>query len=738
MLKALSKIFLVFSILFGFVLAGPVLLINRYTLEWASTLIPDTSLTWESVDVDVDYQSLLSRHFRVKLRQLNLRYQDYAAEVNSAYIVLKTDISKPFGVALLKFDADISSVSLSQTEKKSNSSDLEFKIPKFVAKIVESLVSCEWNIRTDHLVIGDKKGRFLLSGHSEHQPELTIELNLDEQADLTATLALYDATAKRGTLKFFARKQEMSGGLDFKFSESALHSDIRLTQGRVAAHGVLDMQFTKESETHQGQGLLKIDLLTPDLPVSKTEAQVRISTRLDSRQLEFDLDSDILSKITLLTNSKEIVDLTPKGLSFKGLTTVIVSSQGGDIGGSVSSYIAVQEKDTKGVSLRGELDYKLIFGEKFDQKAKVDLMASLKDVKKIESALRGTDLEIPAPFNQLDGQLSCQLLNDPLDIRTDLSELNLSCESVLASEEQRYKIKARLFLLNVLKVKEQPHINGDISIQDAKLQLPHMSLKDPLPKLESDPRIVMSSSSSEFPAKTKKVPFTYHLRIKNEGKPVLVNTEFFEDPIPIDLEFSLNSQQGVKGAVKVNNHPLTLFRREALVRQIQILLKPDHEDPDIEGDILFDNNNYQISMKIYGSVREPKYTFESRPYLNHDDIMSMLLFGKKNSELAQVDMKSAKSARHAVADKAINLLSMYYLASTPVESIDYNPEDGVLSARLNLTKGTSLNLGKNSKDKKVAKIQQVLGENWIFETSYSQDGQKKKSANGVIKWIQRY
>lgn len=71
----------------------------------------------------------------------------------------------------------------------------------------------------------------------------------------------------------------------------------------------------------------------------------------------------------------------------------------------------------------------------------------------------------------------------------------------------------------------------------------------------------------------------------------------------------------------------------------------------------------------------------------------MLLFGRKLDALDAGQAASVGSTGAAVADGAVTLASMYLLASTPVESVGYNPVTRVSTAKIRLADGTSLNVG---------------------------------------------
>jgi outer membrane protein W len=74
----------------------------------------------------------------------------------------------------------------------------------------------------------------------------------------------------------------------------------------------------------------------------------------------------------------------------------------------------------------------------------------------------------------------------------------------------------------------------------------------------------------------------------------------------------------------------------------------------------------------------------------------------------------------AIKDGAIGLSSMYVLASTPVESVNYDSGSGVVTARVRLAEGTTLNVGTQSNQVSQVGVRKRLGKHWAVETDVNQ------------------
>jgi hypothetical protein len=119
--------------------------------------------------------------------------------------------------------------------------------------------------------------------------------------------------------------------------------------------------------------------------------------------------------------------------------------------------------------------------------------------------------------------------------------------------------------------------------------------------------------------------------------------------------------------------------------------------------------------------------------------LAVLLFGKEPEFLDPDKVQSVENTRAALADGMINLISMYYLASTPVESISYNPVSQSFSAKVNLARGTSLTVGTDPENLGEIGIRRNLGGGWSLETKAAIDEETgTNSGSAMLRWSTSY
>jgi hypothetical protein len=160
----------------------------------------------------------------------------------------------------------------------------------------------------------------------------------------------------------------------------------------------------------------------------------------------------------------------------------------------------------------------------------------------------------------------------------------------------------------------------------------------------------------------------------------------------------------------------------------------------VEGRAQVVYTEYTVTVDVVGPLDEPRLELSSIPPLPERDLWSVLIFGRPLKALDAQDTESVGNLQAAAADGALGLASMYALASTPVESVGYNPITKQFQARLRLTDGTSLVLNSDFKALNEIGLRQRLGKNWSIRTYIENpfEENKKTSLNTYLEWSLSY
>jgi len=148
--------------------------------------------------------------------------------------------------------------------------------------------------------------------------------------------------------------------------------------------------------------------------------------------------------------------------------------------------------------------------------------------------------------------------------------------------------------------------------------------------------------------------------------------------------------------------------------------------------------DYNITMVLAGLLGHPQIRFMSDPPLEDNQILAAFLFGRPLNQLGDDQKTSVSNLGAAFADAALSISSLYLLASTPIESLGYDPDREVIVARMGLGGGTTLELGGGI-DSSTVGIRKRLSQNFIFSSDVETVmASGKRTVLALIEWVKRF
>ncbi len=360
-------------------------------------------------------------------------------------------------------------------------------------------------------------------------------------------------------------------------------------------------------------------------------------------------------------------------------------------------------------------------------KLKYDVVGSLtiEKFEKIVGILSNTEWEIPAPLNVLKGPLALTVDGKGKEETDVRATFELSTK--LASRTQR------IFSTTKGEFRMPPRLTADVNLDDVSLVLPDIEVRTP-PELMPDSRFTNLQATRTI-AKTTG-GFQYEIRIRTPAaNPIRLAHPISKTKVPIRVNMLLGADQPATGKINVDTFTLELFRREAKVEYFELIAATQKTETEVKGKVNFYYTDYTISLYIDGLADRPRTRLVSDPPLPEKQVVAVLLFGKPMEELDSDQMNSVGNTRSALVDGALTLASMYALASTPVESVGYDPATKVFSAKLRLADGTSFNLKSDTTQVRQLGIRKRLGPNWGIN-SYLEDPFEatKRSLTTLLEW----
>src|SRR6185312_15313855 len=131
-------------------------------------------------------------------------------------------------------------------------------------------------------------------------------------------------------------------------------------------------------------------------------------------------------------------------------------------------------------------------------------------------------------------------------------------------------------------------------------------------------------------------------------------------------------------------------------------------------------------------------TFESTPPMNQNEIVAMLLYGKSPAELSSDQQASAGTASSGFASGAFGLASLYLFASTPIDSVSYDPASKSYEVKFKLPGGATLGVGSNLEESKTLTLRRRVARNVELETQLKTSSQQGNAVTTFLEWFRRY
>lgn len=348
-------------------------------------------------------------------------------------------------------------------------------------------------------------------------------------------------------------------------------------------------------------------------------------------------------------------------------------------------------------------------------------------VRKFETAvkrLNGSKFAVPAPLRVLKGEVEVTASG-----KADFLKGNIpvGLRSNLSSSGQTMNLK----LNGILEVSKSAKL--DLELSNVQLQLPRLNLATP-------PRLLPDDRFRDFgqPPPKASLGFGHEIRIHTpKDRPARVVSNLAKSPVPVHLDLVLKDDQPIAGTVQLARFPLQLFRRQAVVEHFRLELRSPSEESPIAGLVSVHYPDYVIKVQILGTLGHPRLRLESDPPVAEENLLAVLLFGREINELDPGQTQSVGSAQAALTEGAFNLASLYVLASTPVQSVNYNPTSGLFSVSVRLAEGTLLDIGAGRME--TFGIQQRLSPHWSIRTEVQEPTETTaRTASAFLEWHYRY
>lgn len=393
---------------------------------------------------------------------------------------------------------------------------------------------------------------------------------------------------------------------------------------------------------------------------------------------------------------------------------------------------------------RGEIHSKLsgVAGE-FPRSGQADSRVAIElripDFQRLSKKLSKTAWGVPAPFQALEGDVTFRTAGNA-SLEQGIFPLRL--QTRLKSNSQNMNIDAG-GTMEVTDIRTEPftQVNFAVTLADLKILLPKLKIEKP-PRLVPDDRVHSLSQAGQGKEKEtapEEPSFGYRAVVRTPpGKPVQIVTNLAKAPIPVNLDINMSSESPPVGSVKVGTFPVEAFKRKATVQHFDIDLVAKVNDSAIDGRVDVPLGDYQAHIDLVGSIAKPEVKVTSDPPVGEDQLLAALLFNRAPEELDPSESATVGSTRATVSQGALSLASLFLLASTPIESLSYNPDTGQVSAQVRISEGLSLNVGSGENQSGALGLRKRIGSNLFVTTYVNNVIQNASTVSAYAEWRKRY
>jgi len=363
--------------------------------------------------------------------------------------------------------------------------------------------------------------------------------------------------------------------------------------------------------------------------------------------------------------------------------------------------------------------------------------------QKTVEAFKRTRLAVPAPFNELKGELSFvtrkptfpKIKKEPFVFPFDLkTNLRSASQALVTDTQGDFQFTLDPF---------SGVLNFQADLNDVALQAPNLDPVTPMPSVSADSRVIEKSAEKREDAKEKAKdssgPSVFvDIKVRTPQKPVRILHKLLDPYAAFQLQVDVRSPQPPK--VEVNFEPVKInyLKREATLEKLKIELDEEKGGLKMEGRVSIKKAEYMLYADILQQYGKTEIKLTADPPLPESDIVSLILFNQMTAELDSGSSNSTNDTRTAMTNRAIGFFSFWVLSSTPVESVNFDSTTGVYSARVKLPGGLSATVGSNWDKAQEVGIRKRLGRRWVLSADVVTNSDGETRQESMVEWYKRY
>ena len=367
---------------------------------------------------------------------------------------------------------------------------------------------------------------------------------------------------------------------------------------------------------------------------------------------------------------------------------------------------------------------------------------AIEDFSETVRGLKNTQMAVPAPLNALDGSIrlsiGAETLNKP---KKGTYEIPVNFKTDLSSPKQSLSTTAKGNAL-VTPTPFSGKLDLDVHLNDIAIQLPDFDPISGVPVVIGDSRFVSKKDKlkrKEIFKEEEEKPsdFKMNITVDTPQKPIRILYKLFKPAAMFRVKTKI--QEGTSDFnVKFEPFDVSYLKRTARLERLKIENDEESKSVKLDGRFSIKKADYMIYVDIEQVGKESYVTLSSEPPLSEDDIVSLILFNELASNLDSTSNDSVQDTQAAMTKKTIGFLSFFALASTPIESVNYDPTTQQYSARVKLPGGFTGTVGSDWENSQQVGIRRRLGGKFVISAGVGTDSKGEQRQETMIEWYHRY
>jgi hypothetical protein len=385
---------------------------------------------------------------------------------------------------------------------------------------------------------------------------------------------------------------------------------------------------------------------------------------------------------------------------------------------------------------------------------KGELRVETPDFAKTIALLSKTSWAIPTPFNVFRGPMVFH--TEPFRETEDRTTIPAVFSTDLTSTEQTFNTETKFEIDIAKKDFAILRLKIDALLKKMQFRLPDYEPLAPVPSLARDSRIIRYVKPKTYvkgqpDPKTKLVPAPKPSGApfkKPTGFPVLVSVKggpgsiallnrFFDPVLLAGIDLSTDSDSGALAGSVTLSTPFRIhyLNRAINLERLDLKFRPAVETVAV---ISMDRSGYHISATLHQGDGKTQVSLSSSPPLQDDEIVSLLLYGMPKNSISSEQSRSVGSAQAAMGSEALGIFSFWAFASTPIESVLYDPATQTYSAVVSLPGGVTASIGSSWENERQLALSKSLGRNWAVSTEIIKDASGVDRGGTLLRWRKSY